>query len=201
MLELALQYLESATIINNRRVKMGMINKLLDALNLGNNEYDDEYDEFDDEEYDDGYDNEPKSRKKLFGSSKSNESFEDDFEEEKSEKSAKPKKSSKIIQMKNGPRGLEVCVIRPTTIEDAREITDTLLTGKAVVLNLEGIHVEVAQRIIDFSAGSSYSINGNLQKVTNYIFIITPPNVDVSGDFQELVAGGIDLSTFSGETF
>lgn len=180
---------------------MGMINKLLDALNLGNNEYDDEYDEFDDEEYDDGYDNEPKSRKKLFGSSKSNESFEDDFEEEKSEKSAKPKKSSKIIQMKNGPRGLEVCVIRPTTIEDAREITDTLLTGKAVVLNLEGIHVEVAQRIIDFSAGSSYSINGNLQKVTNYIFIITPPNVDVSGDFQELVAGGIDLSTFSGETF
>lgn len=201
MLELALQFLESATIINNRRVEMGMINKLLDVLNLGSNDYDDEYDEYDDEEYDDEFDDEPKSRKKLFGSGKSGDDFQDDYEDDKSEKAAKPKKSSKIIQMKNGPRGLEVCVIRPTSIEDAREITDTLLTGKAVVLNLEGIHVEIAQRIIDFSAGSSYSINGNLQKVTNYIFIITPPNVDVSGDFQELVAGGIDLSTFSGDNF
>lgn len=180
---------------------MGMINKLLDVLNLGSNDYDDEYDEYDDEEYDDEFDDEPKSRKKLFGSGKSGVDFQDDYEDDKSEKAAKPKKSSKIIQMKNGPRGLEVCVIRPTSIEDAREITDTLLTGKAVVLNLEGIHVEIAQRIIDFSAGSSYSINGNLQKVTNYIFIITPPNVDVSGDFQELVAGGIDLSTFSGDNF
>lgn len=42
---------------------MGMINKLLDVLNLGSNDYDDEYDEYDDEEYDDEFDDEPKSRK------------------------------------------------------------------------------------------------------------------------------------------
>ena len=96
-------------------------------------------------------------------------------------------------------RGMEVCVIRPNTIDDAKEITDTLLSGKAVVLNLEGIHVEVSQRIIDYSAGSCYSIGGNLQKITNYIFLVTPASVDVSGDFQDLVAtGGIDLSTFKG---
>ena len=48
-------------------------------------------------------------------------------------------------------------VIRPESMEDSSEITDTLLSGKAVVLNLEGIHVEIAQRIIDYSAGSCYA--------------------------------------------
>ena len=71
------------------------------------------------------------------------------------------------------------------------------VTGKAVVLNLEGIHVEIAQRIIDYSAGSTYAIRGNLQKITNYIFLVTPPNVDISGDIPEIVTGGIDLSSFN----
>ena len=88
-------------------------------------------------------------------------------------------------------------VIRPESMEDSSERTDTLLSGKAVVLNLEGIHVEIAQRIIDYSAGSCYAMRGNLQKITNYIFLVTPPTVDISGDIPELVSGGIDLSTFN----
>jgi len=174
---------------------MGMLNKLLDVLNLSNDDYDDDYDDGYGNDEDD-YEETKSTRKRLFGGK--SEADDDSEYDEKPAKLTKavPRQKSKVVQMKNS-RGLEVCVIRPTTIEDAREITDTLLSGKAVVLNLEGIHVEVAQRIIDFSAGSSYSIGGNLQKITNYIFIITPPNVDVSGDFQELVAGGIDLTTFS----
>ena len=174
---------------------MGMINKLLDVLNLSNNDYDDDYDDGYGNDEDD-YEETKSTRKRLFsGKSEPDNDNEIDDKDLKQNKLV-PRQKSKVIQMKNN-RGLEVCVIRPTSIEDAREITDTLLSGKAVVLNLEGIHVEVAQRIIDFSAGSSYSIGGNLQKITNYIFIITPPNVDVSGDFQELVAGGIDLTTFN----
>ena len=95
--------------------------------------------------------------------------------------------------------GLEVCVIRPQSIEDAREITDTLKDGKAVVLNLEGVRVEVAQRIIDFSAGSSYSMEGNLQKITGGIFIITPPNVSVSGDLSDLINSEINFASSLGD--
>jgi len=91
---------------------------------------------------------------------------------------------------------MEVCVIKPSTVEDSREVTDTLLSGRAVVLNLEGIHVDVAQRIIDFTSGSCYAINGNLQKISNYIFIITPESVEISGDFQDLLSGGFDVATF-----
>ena len=45
---------------------------------------------------------------------------------------------------------MEVCVIKPTSVEDAREITETLLRNRTVVLNLEGIDLEIGQRIIDY---------------------------------------------------
>ena len=82
---------------------------------------------------------------------------------------------------------MEVCVIKPTSVDDAREITETLLENRTVVLNVEGLDVDIAQRIIDFASGSCFAISGNLQKISNYIFIITPPNVDVSGDFLNLM--------------
>ena len=84
--------------------------------------------------------------------------------------------------------GNEVCIFKPTSIEDSREITDTLLDGKAVVINFEGLHVEISQRIIDFISGSCYALDGNLQKISNYIFIATPKSVDISGDFQDLLS-------------
>ncbi len=100
------------------------------------------------------------------------------------------RQTNKVVSMKNASRAnsLEVCVIKPTNVdEDAREISDTLLSGKAVILNLEGINVNTAQRIIDFTAGACYAINGNLKMISGFIFIATPEAVDISGDFQELL--------------
>ena len=78
-------------------------------------------------------------------------------------------------------------------MEDAREITDTLREKCAVVLNVENLELELAQRILDFTSGSCYAIDGNLQKISNYIFIITPPTIEISGDFQEILSGAFDL--------
>ena len=94
-------------------------------------------------------------------------------------------------------RSMEVSLVKPTSMDDAKEICDYLLAGKAVVLNMEGIHTEVAQRIIDFTSGATYSMNGNLQKISHYIFIITPASVDISGDFQEIFSGSVDVPGFS----
>ena len=63
-------------------------------------------------------------------------------------------------------------MIKPSSMEDTREIADTLIDRCTVVLNLEGIDVDVAQRIIDFSSGACYSIAGSLQKISSYIFIL-----------------------------
>ena len=96
---------------------------------------------------------------------------------------------------------MEVCVIKPTSVEDAREITETLLGGCTVVLNMEGLDLDIAQRIIDFTCGATYSMDGNLQKISNYIFIATPDSVELSGDFQDIlsagVSSGVDMSSLN----
>lgn len=174
---------------------MGIFDGVINVFKLQGDDYDDDYDDYDDE-FDDEEEEKGSARKKLFSGSRKNREDEEDYSDIKA--TDKTKQQRKVVPIKtSGSRGLEVVVIRPESMEDSSEITDTLLSGKAVVLNLEGIHVEIAQRIIDYSAGSCYSMRGNLQKITNYIFLVTPPNVDISGDIPELVAGGIDLSTFN----
>lgn len=89
---------------------------------------------------------------------------------------------------------VSVCVIRPRSMEDSREITRTLLMGSTVIiLNLEGLELEVSQRIFDFSLGACCAIRGRLEKISNYIFILTPENVDVSGEFQEIISEAFNL--------
>ena len=90
---------------------------------------------------------------------------------------------------------MEVCVIKPRSMEDAREITDTLLVDCTVVLNMEGLDLDLAQRIIDFTSGATFAISGNLQKISNYIFLVTPTNVDISGDLQDLLNTSLDSSS------
>ena len=108
-------------------------------------------------------------------------------------KRPKEKPQNKITPMRSSSRrsqtagGMEVCVIKPTSFDESREITETLLANRTVVLNVEGLDVDIAQRIIDFASGSCFAINGNLQKISNYIFIITPESVDISGDFQSFM--------------
>ncbi len=86
----------------------------------------------------------------------------------------------RVAAQQNG----EVCIIKPTSVNDAREVTDTLLANCTVVLNLEGLDVDVAQRIIDFTSGSCYAVDGNVMKISHYIFVITPANIGVSGDIS-----------------
>ena len=79
---------------------------------------------------------------------------------------------------------MEVCIVKPTSVNDARDVTDLILAGSTVVLNLEGLDVEIAQRIIDFTSGSCYAVQGNVMKISHYIFVITPSTVDISGDIS-----------------
>ena len=159
---------------------MSVMDKFLNIMKLNDGDEDDSY--YDEDDYLDEED-----------------SKEDKILQMKPEVAEEPKKPvSRIVPVRQQPRkinssGMEVCVIKPTSVEDAREITETLLSNRTVVLNLEGIDVDVAQRIIDFTSGSCYAIQGNLQKISHYIFIITPSSVDISGDFQEILNGSFDV--------
>ena len=185
---------------------MGVLDKYLNAMKMNDDEgfdedyLDDEYDDYDEYE-------EERPKKRLLSK------YEDEPDEVPArtaapasatqpvqavqKQKAKTTKNSKISPMRaRKGSGMEVCVIKPKSMEDAREITETLLEECTVVLNMEGLDLDVAQRIIDFASGSCYAIHGNLQKISNYIFIITPDSVDISGDFQEILTGAFDVPSF-----
>jgi cell division inhibitor SepF len=181
---------------------MAFFDRMLDVMNLGDE--DDEYYD-DDEMYDDDYDDyeddgSEKSGFHLFGNKKEKESEPVEKTRPVASVREKPvvKQSPKITPMRGSKKGnttsMEVCVIKPSSFEDAREISETLLADRTVILNMEGLDLGLAQRIIDFTSGCCYAIDGNLQKVSNYIFIITPSIVDISGDLQ----GIVDAFDFSG---
>lgn len=83
-----------------------------------------------------------------------------------------------------------VCVVKPTTVEDGQVIIDTLLQNRTVVVNLEGIGIDTAQRIMDITFGANVALDGHLQQISKNIFIVTPRSVDISGDFSESFGGG-----------
>ena len=170
---------------------MGVFDKFLDIMKL--NDEEDYEDEFYDEEFDEELDEKP-ARKSFFKREK--EVVEDEFDLPQEKPAGKF--GGKVTPMRPAaPRqrgvsaNMEVCVVKPSTVEDSREITETLLNGRTVILNLEGIDVELAQRIIDFTSGACYSLGGSLQKVSSYIFVLGPYNVDITGDLQNILGGSV----------
>ena len=101
------------------------------------------------------------------------------------EKRSSAERSSKIVPIRSMAKGLEVCSMKPTTFEESQEVCDLLLEGRAVIVNLEGFETVTAQRVMDFISGAVYAINGNLHRVSHYIFIISPDSIDLSGDFMD----------------
>ena len=168
---------------------MSVLDKFLNAMKLNDD------DGFDDDDYlDEEEDFEEARPRRRFLQSRDDDFLDDEeetasaVETKRTVVSVKPKttpdksKSSKISPIRprrTGNSGMEVCVIKPHSMEDSREITETLLANCTVVLNMEGLDLDVAQRIIDFTSGSCFAINGNLQKISKYIFIITPSSVDI----------------------
>ena len=171
---------------------MAFFDKMLNAMRMNSDEDEDEFynDEYLDDEDEEEY--EPPVRRRGFRKEEPEE--ETVFEKRQSARERnQAKNSQKVTPMRavkksqGGNVPMEVCVIKPASVEDAREITETLLNNRTVVLNLEGLDLDVAQRIIDFTSGSCFAIDGNLQKISTYIFIVTPAAVDISGDFQNIM--------------
>lgn len=183
-----------------------IFDKFLDSMKLYEDEETEEEQQTEEEEsvyLDDEEEEEEKEKEKtsIFSRVNRKAAYQEEQEEEpKEEKSTArslfgtSKKNSNVTPMRSSGSGrsqatMEVSLIRPTTMDDARDISDMLLSGRAVVINMEGVQVDLAQRIIDFSSGACYSIDGNLQRISSYIFIITPSNIELSGDFQNALSG------------
>ena len=74
----------------------------------------------------------------------------------------------------------KMVVIEPNGFEECPKLVDSLKAKKPVIINLENLETDVARKIFDFLSGATYALNGNVQKVTNNIFVFAPENVDVT---------------------
>lgn len=105
----------------------------------------------------------------------------------------KQQPQNKIVSMHQSSQ-FKVVVMQPTKFEEAQDICDHLKNRKPVVINLEDVDKEEAQRIIDFLSGSVFALDGNIQKVSNTIFLVAPSNVDLMGETKDSIKNKVAFS-------
>lgn len=197
-------------------------NKILDFMKLNDDEYED-YEEYDDEIEEADEAAEPAKKKKAAGAEKM--SFRtrrttakqddeldgyDDLDDEptvkhnhtgytssrSTRKNTSYGRNSKIVPMHAAARSMEVCVSKPDDFNACQEVCDIILSGKAAIINFDAVTTQEAQRIIDFVSGSCYAINGNIKQISETIVIVTPEDIDITGDLQGLASSNVNVPAF-----
>ncbi len=129
--------------------------------------------------------------------------FEYDYSESRKERVQRPERpqaTGRVVPLRSATasRALEVSIMKPTRFDDSQDICDMLVAERATVVNLEGIDLALAQRIMDFISGAVYSLNGKIHQISSLIFIISPENVDISGDYLSYVEqNGFEVPTLN----
>ncbi|MFA6309324.1 MAG: cell division protein SepF [Clostridia bacterium] len=117
-----------------------------------------------------------------------NEVTEQEPEKPKYMQSFSQRQRNKVVNIHSNNQ-LKVVIEHPHSFDDSQEICEHLKSKKPIVMNLEEVEKEEAQRIVDFLSGSVYALDGNIQKVSNGIFLIAPSNVDILGEVKDDLRG------------
>ena len=86
------------------------------------------------------------------------------------------------IEAVPNPSGVRVHLVLPRSFNDAQQIADRFKASIPVILNLQGAETGLAKRLIDFSSGLTYALDGSMQRVADKVFLLTPRNVELSAE-------------------
>lgn len=154
----------------------GFVDKIKDMWNPPEDEYDYDYDDAQQEQITSRQQEEPEIR-----------------ERDTSKRTAVPSAGNKVVNI-HATAQLQVVLFKPERFgEETCAVADELLKMHTVVLNLENTNKDVSRRIIDFLSGVAYANGGKIKRVATSTFIITPYNVDLTGDdvLDELENSGV----------
>ncbi|MBQ9109334.1 MAG: cell division protein SepF [Oscillospiraceae bacterium] len=156
---------------------MGLMDKLQKMMGMPDDEFYDEYDE----EMDDIVEEAAPIQNSNSYQEQEDLSFLDNS----------PKRN-KVVNI-HATTQLQVVLVKPEHFEDASTIADHLNAKRTVVLNLESASKEISRRLIDFLSGVAYANEGQIKKVANCTYIITPYNVGIMGEdlLDELSNSGL----------
>ncbi|MGI8715079.1 MAG: cell division protein SepF [Solirubrobacteraceae bacterium] len=84
----------------------------------------------------------------------------------------------------NGRAGgdVRVHVVAPRSFNDVQDVADKFKETIPVILNLQGTDADLSKRLIDFSSGLTYALDGGMQRIADKVFLLTPRNVEVSAE-------------------
>ncbi|MBU3674537.1 MAG: cell division protein SepF [Acidobacteria bacterium] len=90
-----------------------------------------------------------------------------------------------------GSSGGSVHLVIPKSFNDAQQVADKFRDGVPVVLNLQSTDTELSKRLIDFTSGLTYGLDGGMQKIADKVFMLTPRDVEISAEARaELIEKG-----------
>ncbi|MBQ7203963.1 MAG: cell division protein SepF [Eubacterium sp.] len=162
---------------------MGFLDKVKDIIS--------ETDDDDFDEYYDDFNSAPRSSRREREHELTPPPVINEREERAAERPSRRQKSDKVVNIHTTAQ-LQVVLVKPERYEEAAPIADHLNERRTVVLNLESTNRDVARRLLDFLSGVAYANNGQIKRVANSTYIITPYNVDVMGDLiDELENNGM----------
>ncbi len=112
------------------------------------------------------------------------EIMEDEIMDQEDTQQPKNKKKGTLFSL-HSQKNTRVVVCEPKSFDECQTIADNLKNHRAVIINLENADMELAKRVVDFISGTTYALNGNMQKVGNGIFLFVPNNMDIASDAMD----------------
>jgi cell division inhibitor SepF len=111
--------------------------------------------------------------------------FDDIFADEpSSSRSGRETRSLRPVGANGGSAGgdIQVHLVVPKSFNDAQQIADQFKDSIPVILNLQSTDTDLSKRLIDFSSGLTYALDGGMQRIADKVFLLTPRNVEVSAE-------------------
>ena len=95
---------------------------------------------------------------------------------------APPRRRRNLRPVADGGADVQVHFVTPRNFNDAQEVADRFKHNVPVILNLQSTSADLSKRLIDFSSGLTYALDGGMQKIADKTFMLTPANVEVSAE-------------------
>jgi cell division inhibitor SepF len=81
-----------------------------------------------------------------------------------------------------------ITTLHPTTYNEARTLGENFREGTPVIMNLSEMDDSDAKRLVDFAAGLVFAVHGSIERITNKVFLLSPPNVEVAAEDKQRIA-------------
>jgi cell division inhibitor SepF len=99
----------------------------------------------------------------------------------------RPSKRKGTVVNLHTQRQVQVVLAEPKSYDEVQDIADNLKNQRTVIVNLEKTDADLSRRVIDFMSGTTYALNGSLQKVGKNIFLFVPNNVEITNEIKQQV--------------